>query len=75
MLLVCRSIYDSRNYYGIIAFYHKGNKNSIIYDSRNYYGIIARYMKFYYSFGIYDSRNYYGIIAARLQRGQDTHLR
>ena len=33
-------IYDSRNYYGIIAIRHKPS-DAPIYDSRNYYGIIA----------------------------------
>ena len=35
------TIYDSRNYYGIIAVDIETKKQELIYDSRNYYGIIA----------------------------------
>ena len=56
-------IYDSRNYYGIIATPDTIEApGRAIYDSRNYYGIIA-YSNWTWSYAIYDSRNYYGIIA------------
>ena len=56
------TIYNSRNYYGIIA--HIGLLRYInqIYNSRNYYGIIASH-PLPHLLQIYNSRNYYGIIA------------
>ena len=71
---ICQSagIYNSKNYFGLIAKTYRQTTIEI-YNSRNYFGLIAEEVM-ELTHAIYNSRNYFGLIAQVLTYQCDVNL-